>query len=322
MLARQERAFPYDVVLAGEYYFDLIFSGLGEMPRLGADVWSEGFDAIPGANFTTARALSLLNTRTGWWCETGSDLFSSLMIGAAEKEGMDTSLFQRRDENRIRVSAAFSMAGDRGFISRFDGDETLPAPEMLERLRPRVLLIQGLTCRRELAALFAFARAQGIYCCFDCQHVDEALDEANLVDILTSTDCFLLNDTEAARLTGRTGFEALDVLGRFAPLVVLKRGAQGAALLHRGEGVLERPAPVVEVIDTTGAGDSFNAGFVYGLLQGWTLEKILDAAIHCGSAAVTDHGGKALPDEADLLRRVQGDERQHDILNRKPGDMQ
>ncbi|WDZ80428.1 carbohydrate kinase family protein (plasmid) [Ensifer adhaerens] len=304
MLLRRERASPYDVVLAGEYYFDLIFSGLGEVPRLGADVWSEGFDAVPGANFTTARALTLLNTNVAWWCETGSDLFSSLMISAAEKEGMDTSLFQRRTENRIRVSAAFSMAEDRGFISRFDGPETLPSTEILARLRPRVLLVQGLTCRNELPALFAFARSHGIYCCFDCQHVDESLEDANLLAILENSDCFLLNDTEAARLAGKSDLEALAAISRFTPLTVLKRGAKGAALLQQGTDVLERPAPKVDVVDTTGAGDSFNAGFIYGLLQGWPLEKVLDAAVLCGSAAVTAHGGKALPVEGELLRRL------------------
>lgn len=305
MLLKRERASPYDVVLAGEYYFDLIFSGLGEVPRLGADVWSEGFDAVPGANFTTARALTLLNTSVAWWCETGNDLFSTLMISAAEKEGMDTSLFQRRLENRIRVSAAFSMAADRGFISRFDGPETLPSPEVLERLSPRILLVQGLTCRNELPALFAFARSHGIYCCFDCQHVDEGLEQANLPEILENTDCFLLNEAEAARLADQDDLDTLATIGRFTPLTVLKRGAKGAALLERDAGVLERPAPKVDVVDTTGAGDSFNAGFIYGLLQGWPLEKVLDAAVQCGSAAVTAHGGKALPVEDELLRRLQ-----------------
>ncbi|MBD9626341.1 carbohydrate kinase family protein [Ensifer sp. ENS06] len=275
------------------------------MPRLGADVWSQGFDAVPGANFTTARALTLLNTNVAWWCETGSDLFSTLMISAAEKEGMDTSLFQRRSEHRIRVSAAFSMAEDRGFISRFDGPETLPSAEVLERLRPRILLVQGLTCRNELPTLFAFARSLGIYCCFDCQHVDESLEEANLPAILENTDCFLLNDTEAARLTGHGNLKALATIGRFTPLTVLKCGAKGAALFKRGAEVIERPAPKVDVVDTTGAGDSFNAGFIYGLVRGWPLENVLDAAVQCGSAAVTAHGGKALPGEEELLRRLQ-----------------
>ncbi|NOV21541.1 carbohydrate kinase family protein [Ensifer adhaerens] len=304
MLSKQCRASPYDVVLAGEYYYDLIFSDLGEMPRLGADVWSEDFDAVPGASYTTARAFSLLGVKVGWWCETGTDLFSQLMIAAATRDAIDTSLFQRREEARIRLSAAFSMAHDRGFISHFQGDETLPSKAEIERLGPRVLIVQGLTCRNDLADLFAFSRSIGVFCCLDCQHVGEDIADGNLAEILLHTDCFICNETEAKRLTGSESHDgALLALARYCPTVVIKRGADGTAALRAGQ-VIEIGAPQVQVVDTTGAGDSFNAGFVYGLLQGWQMEKALRAAVACGSACVKAHGGKALPRESELLQSM------------------
>ncbi|CAN7704376.1 carbohydrate kinase family protein [Ensifer adhaerens] len=304
MLSKQCRASPYDVVLAGEYYYDLIFSDLGEIPKLGADVWSKNFDAVPGASYTTARAFSLLGVKVGWWCETGTDLFSQLMIAAATRDDIDASLFQQRAEARIRLSAAFSMAHDRGFISHFQGDETLPSKAEIERLGPRVLIVQGLTCRSDLADLFAFARSIGIFCCLDCQHVDEDIADGNLAEILRRTDCFICNETEAKRLTGSESHDgALLALARYCPTVVIKRGADGTAALHAGQ-VIEIGAPQVQVVDTTGAGDSFNAGFVYGLLQGWAIEKALRAAVACGSACVTAHGGKALPLESELLQSM------------------
>ena len=61
------------------------------------------------------------------------------------------------------------------------------------------------------------------------------------------------------------------------------------------------PAPEVEVVDTTGAGDSFNAGLVYGMLRGAPFERSLLYAVMCGSLATTDYGGRALPSEAELL---------------------
>ncbi len=304
MLSRQGRASPFDVVLAGEYYYDVIFSGLGEIPRLGADVWSKDFDAVPGASYTTARAFSLLGVKVGWWCETGTDLFSQLMIAAATRDDINASLFQRRAAARIRLSAAFSMAKDRGFISHFQGDETLPSRAEIERLGPRVLIVQGLTCRSDLVDLFAFARSLGIFCCLDCQHVDEEIDDGNLAEILSHTDCFICNETEAKRLTNSASHDgALLAIAQYCPTTVIKRGEHGAAALHAGQ-VIEIGAPQVEVVDTTGAGDSFNAGFVYGLLQGWSMEKALRAAVACGSASVTAHGGKALPRESELLRSM------------------
>ncbi|WP_176086796.1 PfkB family carbohydrate kinase [Martelella sp. HB161492] len=295
---------PHEVLLVGEYYYDLIFSGLRSPPTLGSDIWSDGFEAVAGANFTTARAFRLLNIKAGWWCEAGSDIFSQLMLAEAARLGIDTSLVQRRAEPRIRVSAAFSMPEDRGFISHFAGEETLPSRQHIDRLRPRVLLVQGLTCRDGLADLFAHARSLGVLCCLDCQHVDEGLQDKGLTEILSHLDVFFLNETEAARLTGLADCrEALAALSAHVPAVILKRGAKGAIARVNG-AEMEQAALPVTVVDTTGAGDSFNAGFVYGLLKGWSLSNVLGAAVACGSAAVTAHGGHGLPGESDLLNAL------------------
>ena len=66
----------YDVLLLGGYFCDLIFTGLPEMPQLGAEVYGSAFDMVPGASYTTALALRRLDLRAGWACDFGDDLFS------------------------------------------------------------------------------------------------------------------------------------------------------------------------------------------------------------------------------------------------------
>ncbi|MFN3335375.1 MAG: carbohydrate kinase family protein, partial [Caldilinea sp.] len=74
------------------------------------------------------------------------------------------------------------------------------------------------------------------------------------------------------------------------PTVAVKRGGEGA-VAQRGEQVVTTLPIPVSVVDATGAGDSFNAGFVYGHLAGWSLERTLAFAVACGSASTRAAGG-------------------------------
>ena len=74
------------------------------------------------------------------------------------------------------------------------------------------------------------------------------------------------------------------------PTVAVKRGARGAVARHGSEIVYAASIPV-EVVDTTGAGDSFDAGFVYGYLAGWSLPRTLRLAAICGALSTRAAGG-------------------------------
>ena len=73
--------------------------------------------------------------------------------------------------------------------------------------------------------------------------------------------------------------EAINELIELSPLVVIKRGSNGAMGLHRFQEILERPARSADVIDTTGAGDSFAAGFLSNWLETGDLSAALDKGI-------------------------------------------
>ena len=106
-------------------------------------------------------------------------------------------------------------------------------------------------------------------------------------------DVFLPNENEAMALTGAERVEA--AAGRLAvqvKVVAVKMGAEGGLAIAGGERYRAAALPV-KVVDTVGAGDTFDAGFVYGYLQGWSLEKALKLAIACGSASVQQAGGLA-----------------------------
>ena len=297
----------YDVLLLGSYYCDLIFNGLPELPRLGLDLFGTGFDLVAGGCFRSSTALKRLGLRAGWLCDFGDDLFSRLVLDMAAREGLDDSLFRHHPFPVRRISVAFSFVHDRGFISYAD---PLPPPAAADTIRahpPRAVLISHLDYSPEQAAVVAAAREAGAFVFMDCQSVAVNLATPGVREAVARVDVFGPNESEALHLTGAPNVEAaLAQLAAIAPAVVIKRGAQGA-LARAGDITLRSPALAVEVCDTTGAGDCFNAGFLYGHLTGCDLSGCLQRGNICGGLATIARDNGALPDAAaleEMLRSV------------------
>jgi sugar/nucleoside kinase (ribokinase family) len=110
-------------------------------------------------------------------------------------------------------------------------------------------------------------------------------------ELLRQVDVFLPNENEALALTGAVSVEAaVNDLRQKCKTVALKLGAQGA-LACRGEESVHVSALKLQVVDTIGAGDTFDAGFLYGYLNGWNLEKALSLAAVSGSLSTRSAGG-------------------------------
>ncbi len=307
----------YDVLLLGSYYCDLIFNGLPELPRLGLDLYGTEFDVVAGGCYRSSLALKRLGLRAGWLVDFGDDLFSQLVLNMAERDGLDSGLFCRHPFPQRRVSVAFSYVHDRGFISYVDPPPpTTRSPiDVIQQHRPRVVLISHLEFGAGHAALVAAAHAAGAVVYMDCQSGTATLETPGVREAVGRVDVFGPNESEALRLTGAANVEAaLAQLADIAPTVVIKRGAQGA-LARAGEQVILSPALPVTVRDTTGAGDCFNAGFVYGYLSGHDLAGCLSRGNICGGLAVVSRGKDSLPTAAqvdELMRNYPPAERPQD----------
>ena len=114
-----------------------------------------------------------------------------------------------------------------------------------------------------------------------------------MYELLKLTTVFLPNENEALSLTGAsTVEEAAERLAAQASIVAVKMGADGG-LVYDGETLYRAPIIPVDVLDTVGAGDTFDAGFIYGFLQGWPLERCLKLGVVCGSLSTRMAGGIA-----------------------------
>jgi sugar/nucleoside kinase (ribokinase family) len=292
----------YDVLLLADYFADLIFTGMEAVPRLGADIFGRGFQVVPGGGFHTARALHRLGVRTGWMCHLGNDLFSRYILEEAQQEGLDTRLFRLRPQQQILVSVAFSFVDDRGFISYADDIEyDSPIPLLVEH-RPARLHLGSLQYGPALLEIVETAHHQGAQVSMDCQYTQATLETPGVEAALRAVDLFCPNASEVLQLCQEERLDAaLDRLSGLVRCLVVKLGCEGALARWHGEEI-RVPALPVQVVDTTGAGDCFNAGLLYGLLQGAPLETCLRYATICGGLSTLGIGSTTTPTLEELER--------------------
>jgi len=143
-----------------------------------------------------------------------------------------------------------------------------------------------------LPALYRAAKEAGLTTSLDSGWDPEGRWECDFFDVLSYVDFFLPNEVEALHFTGAsTVGEAAAELSRYAGTVVVKLAQEGT-MAQSSEQVWQAPAFEVKVVDTTGAGDAFNAGFLYArIVEGRSMSDALRFANACGAIAVTTVGG-------------------------------
>ena len=279
------------VLLDGGYFSDLVFTGLPEFPRLGHEIYSKDFHILPGGAYNTAVALQRLGLKTAWPCRFGIDPFSQYVKDHAIAEGLDPDYFTETDEPSLRITVAFSMDSERAFLSYCDPVPPLPLSDWLQDLRPNWLCVSHLAYGQSYLELFSAAHDLGTLVFMDCQAHDHTLADAGIRDALRQVDVFAPNAEEARRLTGQADCEAaLEMLAELVPLVIIKMGGEGC-ICRQGDLELRVPGIRVQVVDTTGAGDNFNCGFLCGQVRGFSLADSLRMGNICGGLSTQGYGG-------------------------------
>jgi sugar/nucleoside kinase (ribokinase family) len=125
--------------------------------------------------------------------------------------------------------------------------------------------------------------------------------------VLPAVDVLFVNAAEAAAVSGAADpGVAATVLAARGPLPVIKLGAAGA-LAHDGCRLVSVSAPAIDVADTVGAGDSFDAGFLCARLMGWEVSRCLALGVAVGSLSTRSAGGvDAQPAREEALALIDG----------------
>jgi sugar/nucleoside kinase (ribokinase family) len=302
-VGRADVSGPYDLLVAGRPSVDVMFTGLREWPQLGNDIEADGFGWCAGTAFNTPAAANRIGLRVAFVATVGNDIWSDMIREEFEAEGVPTDFLQVEDRPLPGVSVSMNMDGDRGFITHWGEDAAYD-----EAMRIRALEVAEHVDARHLHAyvddepeLVAAARRRGMSVSLDAWAGRWFWSATPLDELLGGADVLFANEDEATAMSGeRHRSHALRKLAEHCPCVVIKCGGNGAIGMAGGEEVAV-PADPVELVDTTGAGDAFNAGFLAGWLSRLELEASLTLGVICGSAVVSDYGGYwGCPLEADL----------------------
>jgi sulfofructose kinase len=249
---------------------------------------------------TATVSLQRLGLRTRYIGRVGSDLAGQEQIASIRAEGVDVSELHvvEGTESQVSVILVDESTGERTVMWRRDPKVRVAPGEIQKDLitSARVFHCDGHNIEAEILAA-TWARGAGIPTCIDVDFDYGGEQLYPLIDYLVTSEEF------PGRITGQTepkaALYALRV--RFgSPFVAMTLGRQGAiALVH--DTFVNSPGFVVDAVDTTGAGDAFHAGFLFGLLEGHDVESTLRLANAVAALNCTKLGARGgLPTRSQL----------------------
>lgn len=289
---------PFDILVAGELNPDLILSDPDLTVRFGQhEALVESAAMTVGSSAAIfACGAARLGLRVAFIGVVGDDLFGRFMLNALAERNVDTSNIIVDPARETGLSVILSRGTDRAILTHMGAMNALRAEDIPDDLlrQARHLHVTSYflqtALQPRLPALFARARSLGLSTSLDT-NFDPDGRWAGVGETLDQTTIFLPNEAEAEALTGLADVEkAARQLATKAEIVAVKLGAEGA-LACRGDEIARVAAIPVAVADTVGAGDSFDAGFVYGFLHGWDLAACLRLGSACGSLSTRKPGG-------------------------------
>jgi sugar/nucleoside kinase (ribokinase family) len=289
----------FDVTIAGELNLDLILYGLPEHLPPERELLADRMMLTLGSSSAiVAHNLSALGSRVGFQSRIGDDPLGRIALDRLKEGGIDVSnvrtvvgktttgltviLHHEQWRNILTYSGTISELcwDDLDLDYLADSRHFHFSSYYLQKsLRPRV------------GELFKRLRSKGLTISLDTNDDPEDRWEGDLHDLLQHVDVFLPNEREACKAAGTEDLEeAVSKLSQLVPLLVVKLGPKGA-LAQRDSNRFTAASKEVTPVDTVGAGDSFDAGFLHEYVRGSDLETCLASGNQAGALSTTRAGG-------------------------------
>lgn len=290
---------PFDLLVAGEINPDLILTGNVE-PAFGQveQLVESAALVIGSSSVIFACGAARLGLKVAFIGKCGDDVFGRFMLEEMQKRGVNVDSVIRVPGGNTGLSVILNRGVDRAILTHPGLIPALSAEDIPDGLlrQARHLHVASYflqdALRPGLPRLFERARALGLTTSLDTNY-DPSERWEGVFDLFPLVNVFLPNEAEARSLAREPDIErAAEKLSAQVETLAVKLGAAGALGVRNGQTVRTASIPV-NVVDTVGAGDSFDAGFIYGYLNGWPLEQSLRLAAVCGALSTQAAGGTA-----------------------------
>ncbi len=298
------------IVSLGDAVVDIVAAGLTTLPAWGEDREVERMTAHRGgAALNVAVNLAALDHPSALVAGVGQDSWATFLRDGLQEKGVDG-----RGVVVINAPTAVTMVlsggQDRAFVSVYGATAAFKSTRIVQAVWREATHVhisgywQSRTLAPHLPDLCAVLQEGDATVSLDVGYDPTGEWTSGIEDLLPFIDIFFPNEEEALGITGASDWQsALRQLAEVVPWVAIKRGSEGATV--RGGGVEHSQSAFdVPVVDTTGAGDAFNSGFLHGWLQGWSPEQTLRFACGMGALCVMREGGSTTPPTGDEVMEL------------------
>jgi ribokinase len=251
---------------------DLLYSGLDRIPGKGEEVFAKNFEMQLGGGVpATMINMNRLGVPAKIVTFIGEDFFSGFVRKSFEKYGAELINLYQGSGMPVILSATMVCHHDRSFLSYYDKVEM--TPQILESIYQNLKGASVVDMQVGFLEVYQRLHEDGAIQVFDTGWQDD-LSIENYKDYLELADYYVPNQKEALKITGESSVEAAaEKLSRFFPDVIIKLDKDGCLLKNKNGITLIPPLEGIVNIDSTGAGDAFLSGFMYGIIHDYPVEE-------------------------------------------------
>lgn len=296
--------------MVGELNVDVILNNISAFPELDKEIIAEKMEIVMGSSSAIfACNIAALGADTGFIGRVGEDDSGEYVIQCLKNKNIDISSIIYNKEMKTGSTFILNYSQNRAMITYPGVMEKLTIHDInFDYVRSAkhlhlssYFLQKGI--RKDCSELFARAKKAGLTTSLDTNWDPSEKWETDIFHVLPYVDVFLPNKNEALYITREREVEfALEILSKYTNTVAIKLGAKGVIAKHNNSIIKVKPLKV-NPVDEIGAGDSFDAGFIYKYLQSVSIEDCLHFGNLCGALSITKAGGTAAFENPRQIKR-------------------
>lgn len=254
----------------GKTNVDLLFEGMPRLPLEGEEIFTDKFSLCLGGGVPgTMVTLSRLGIKTKNVTELSSEMFSEFALAEFKKAGCEPINIYSGDKVAVNITAAAITPKDRTFWSYGNINEKADPEKIYQSLTGA----KAVAMHESYLDVYRKLKEEGSIVILDTGFIEDMSLE-KYKSMLEIADYFLPNRTETLKLTGETDpKKAAIVLSKHLDKVIVKLDSEGCLIYRDGEYIFVKSIPEFVRVDSTGAGDAFFAGFMYGIMKDEPIEK-------------------------------------------------
>lgn len=307
----------WDVYSYGDVNIDLIIPKVEKFPMPGQEDIVDRMDTcIGGGAALFTLGLGKLGLHPVFHGTIGNDCYGSFILESFKKNNIDDSLLTVSSSSGTGISISFTNENDRSFLTYrgTNEDPDLNAIDLNKVKQAKHIHITGYSGKRNHESYFNLLKnvhdMKDVTISFDLGWDETGEWYQGIYEVFPYIDVLFMNETEAIHYSRKESvIEAAKDFGKSCKLVIIKAGKRGSIAFYDNL-IYEANGYQATALDTTGAGDSFNAGFVYGFLEGYSITECLRCGNGCGAMSVMAYGGNTgFPQKEELEKFIEEQER-------------